>query len=192
MKNLRNVVKRSTHKERHQPAARKHLGLLEKKKDYLVRAKNYHSKQDYLKSLEEKTRLKNPDEFSFAMLNGMVDPNSGKFRKLTSKAARIGHKGGSTSIRAEAKKAILGTAAAKLNAIGGDAKKMMNGKFKKLSKAEAIQKLHFEDLSKEEQLCILHARSTMSTLSDVFSQWKASMWRQGPVAGKAEHCFMSS
>lgn len=150
MKNLRNVVKRSTHKERHQLSHRQHLGLLEKKKDYVQRAKNYHQKKDYLKSLEEKTRLRNEDEFSHKMLNSRVDPITGKFRRLVSKASRVGHKGGSTSLRAEVKKSKLGRAAAELKAMGGDAKKKFDKT--KLSKAEAIQKLHFEDLTKEEQL----------------------------------------
>lgn len=56
-----------TYKERHQPAARAHLGLLEKKKDYKVRARDYHSKQDRLRVLAEKAAFRNPDEFYQAM-----------------------------------------------------------------------------------------------------------------------------
>ena len=48
MSSLRNAVKRVTHKERSQPRARNHLGLLEKKKDYQRRAKDFHFKTDLL------------------------------------------------------------------------------------------------------------------------------------------------
>mmetsp|Transcript_37769 Transcript_37769/g.70901 ORF Transcript_37769/g.70901 Transcript_37769/m.70901 type:complete len:235 (+) Transcript_37769:116-820(+) len=64
---LRNAVKRKTHKERSQPAARKKLGLLEKHKDYVLRAKDFHRKEKTLKNLKEKAEFRNPDEFYFAM-----------------------------------------------------------------------------------------------------------------------------
>lgn len=64
---LRNAVKRKTHKERSQLSNRKDLGLLEKKSDYVKRAKDYHKKEDAIKKLQEKASLKNPDEFYFAM-----------------------------------------------------------------------------------------------------------------------------
>ncbi|KAF8072886.1 Utp11 [Scenedesmus sp. PABB004] len=61
------AVKRKTHKERSQPAARKKYGLLEKKKDYLLRAKDYHRKEKTIKALQGKAEQRNPDEFYFAM-----------------------------------------------------------------------------------------------------------------------------
>jgi len=64
---LRHVVKRTVHKERHQPANRAKFGLLEKKKDYLIRAKENHRRTDYLNNLKRKAFLKNPDEFYFKM-----------------------------------------------------------------------------------------------------------------------------
>lgn len=57
------------HLERSQPAARQKYGLLEKHKDYVLRARNYHAKQEKLKILREKARLKNDDEFYHAMIN---------------------------------------------------------------------------------------------------------------------------
>ncbi|KAK9846505.1 hypothetical protein WJX81_005518 [Elliptochloris bilobata] len=67
MSSLRNAVKRKTHKERSQPAARRQYGLLEKKKDYKERADDFHRKEDALRRLRRKAEERNPDEFYFAM-----------------------------------------------------------------------------------------------------------------------------
>eukprot|EP00397_Hematodinium_sp_SG-2012_P067345 GEMP01104063.1.p1 GENE.GEMP01104063.1~~GEMP01104063.1.p1 ORF type:complete len:239 (-),score=59.31 GEMP01104063.1:25-741(-) len=73
MGTLRHCVKRRVHKERHQPAERQRFGLLEKKKDYVKRAKDFHKKKDFIAKLEEKARLKNTDEFYFKMVRTKVD-----------------------------------------------------------------------------------------------------------------------
>ena len=67
-KNARKSLQK-THKERGQPGQRKHFGLLEKHKDYVLRAKDFHRKEAKLKLLREKARNKNPDEFYYKMVN---------------------------------------------------------------------------------------------------------------------------
>lgn len=87
MSSLRNALKRITHKERSQPQSRSHLGLLEKKKDYSKRSKDYHQKQARIKNLRKKASERNPDEFYFGMNNARVDSNTGK-HSLTHEAYR--------------------------------------------------------------------------------------------------------
>ncbi|GAW07062.1 u3 small nucleolar rna-associated protein 11 [Lentinula edodes] len=67
MTSLRNSIHRRNHKERSQLAHRAKLGFLEKHKDYVKRAKDYHSKQDRLTRLRQKAAERNKDEFYFSM-----------------------------------------------------------------------------------------------------------------------------
>ncbi|KAM6427623.1 putative U3 small nucleolar RNA-associated protein 11 [Liasis olivaceus] len=55
------------HRERGQVASRRALGLLEKKRDYRLRADDFHQKRDALRALRRRAQERNPDEFYFRM-----------------------------------------------------------------------------------------------------------------------------
>lgn len=67
MARLVHNIQKKQHRERSQIAERRHLGLLEKKKDYKLRAENFHAKEAKLKLLRKKAKERNPDEFYFGM-----------------------------------------------------------------------------------------------------------------------------
>ena len=67
MSSLRNSLHRRNHKERSQLAHRSRLGILEKHKDYVLRARDFHSKQDRITRLRQKAVDRNRDEFYFGM-----------------------------------------------------------------------------------------------------------------------------
>nr|G0SF32.2 RecName: Full=U3 small nucleolar RNA-associated protein 11; Short=U3 snoRNA-associated protein 11 [Thermochaetoides thermophila DSM 1495]5OQL_H Chain H, U3 small nucleolar RNA-associated protein 11 [Thermochaetoides thermophila DSM 1495]6RXT_UK Chain UK, U3 small nucleolar RNA-associated protein 11 [Thermochaetoides thermophila]6RXU_UK Chain UK, U3 small nucleolar RNA-associated protein 11 [Thermochaetoides thermophila]6RXV_UK Chain UK, U3 small nucleolar RNA-associated protein 11 [Thermocha len=69
MSSLRHAIQRRAHKERAQPLERQRLGILEKKKDYRLRARDYKKKQAVLKSLRQKAAERNEDEFYFGMMS---------------------------------------------------------------------------------------------------------------------------
>lgn len=68
MSSWRNAVKSKEHKERSQPIARQSLGLLEKKKDYKIRAEESHKRNKLIQNLKLQAALKNPDEFNTHMI----------------------------------------------------------------------------------------------------------------------------
>ncbi|KAG6014776.1 Small subunit (SSU) processome component [Claviceps lovelessii] len=69
MSSMRNAVARRPHRERAQPLERRRLGLLEKHKDYSLRAKDFGKKKTQLKSLRKKAADRNEDEFYFGMMS---------------------------------------------------------------------------------------------------------------------------
>lgn len=56
-----------THTTHHYKPTDKSQGLLEKHKDYVLRARDFQRKQGTLKQLRHKAAMRNPDEFYFAM-----------------------------------------------------------------------------------------------------------------------------
>ena len=66
---MRNTVPRRPHKERSQPKAREKWGILEKHKDYSLRAADYNLKKKKLGQLSQKAKERNPDEFAFGMMS---------------------------------------------------------------------------------------------------------------------------
>ncbi|KAI0567522.1 Utp11 protein [Gracilaria domingensis] len=77
----KNILPRREHRERAQPALRiqKH-GLLEKKKDYKLRAKDHNRKRLRVKILQEKAAFRNPDEFYYGMINSST--NEGRVNRV--------------------------------------------------------------------------------------------------------------
>ncbi|KAL5334895.1 small-subunit processome [Aspergillus crustosus] len=69
MSSMRNAVQRRNHRERGQLKGREKWGILEKHKDYSLRAKDYNNKKEKIKRLEEKAHTRNPDEFAFGMMS---------------------------------------------------------------------------------------------------------------------------
>lgn len=85
MSSFRKALKsrQRNHHERSQPGFRKHLGLLEKKKDYKLRADDYHKKQNTLAALRKKALDKNPDEFYYKMINTQLKDGVHMAKKST-------------------------------------------------------------------------------------------------------------
>ncbi|CAK7273355.1 hypothetical protein SEPCBS119000_005611 [Sporothrix epigloea] len=73
---MRNAIQRRSHRERAQPLERKRLGLLEKHKDYSLRAKDWNKKKATLQSLKEKAASRNEDEFSYKMISRGAGPGT--------------------------------------------------------------------------------------------------------------------
>ena len=88
----RKRLQTAVHKERRQPSARKKLGLLEKHKDYVQRARNFNGKQTRLKALKEKASFRNEEEFYFGMVEGRTERGvhtASRNRALSTAQARV-------------------------------------------------------------------------------------------------------
>ncbi|KAF8254167.1 U3 small nucleolar RNA-associated protein 11 [Wilcoxina mikolae CBS 423.85] len=64
---MRNALQRRNHKERSQPYERSKWGLLEKRKDYQLRSRDFNAKKVKKAQLAALARERNPDEFYFKM-----------------------------------------------------------------------------------------------------------------------------
>mmetsp|Transcript_35987 Transcript_35987/g.66998 ORF Transcript_35987/g.66998 Transcript_35987/m.66998 type:complete len:262 (-) Transcript_35987:7-792(-) len=78
---LRHVVHKRVHLERHQPKSRRRLGYLEKHKDYVKRAKDFHKKEDIIKKLHRKAYFRNEDEFAYGMVSHFTTKDGKKQKK---------------------------------------------------------------------------------------------------------------
>ena len=75
---MKNYIPRRTYRERGQLQRKKHLGILEKKKDYTRRAGDFKNKAETIKKLGEKASLRNPDEFYHKMKKMKKDDKTGE------------------------------------------------------------------------------------------------------------------
>jgi len=84
---MRNAVKRITHKERSGDSQhKKKFKLLEKHKDYVIRANDYKKKQTHITRLRKKANDRNPDEFYFKMNNSKL--HNGKHMDIKNQNSR--------------------------------------------------------------------------------------------------------
>ena len=79
MSALKKFIPQKQHFERQQPQHRRErYGLLEKKKDYILRARDFHRKEKRIKALQARARSKNEDEFYHSMIHSRRDAKTGK------------------------------------------------------------------------------------------------------------------
>ncbi|OJD18238.1 hypothetical protein AJ78_01738 [Emergomyces pasteurianus Ep9510] len=91
MSSMRNAVQRRPHRERAQPSGREKWGILEKHKDYSLRARDYNVKKAKLQRLREKARDRNPDEFAFGMMSDKSKRQGHHGSRGSGPAAHLSH-----------------------------------------------------------------------------------------------------
>ena len=72
LKNIKKYITKRKYRERRKYEKRKKKGYIEKKKDYKIRAEDYHKKEAKYKKLKEAARTRNPDEFYHRMLKAKI------------------------------------------------------------------------------------------------------------------------
>eukprot|EP01065_Artemidia_motanka_P004684 TRINITY_DN12235_c1_g1_i1.p1 TRINITY_DN12235_c1_g1~~TRINITY_DN12235_c1_g1_i1.p1 ORF type:complete len:252 (+),score=68.33 TRINITY_DN12235_c1_g1_i1:76-831(+) len=85
---LRNAYRGKDHRERSQLKTRRHLGLLEKKKDYKLRASAFRKSKRHAQILREQARQRNPDEYHTDMHHIALDDSGRHVRKARSKKGK--------------------------------------------------------------------------------------------------------
>ena len=75
---MKNYIPRRTYRERGQLTHRKNLGILEKKKDYLKRSRDFKNKDATIKKLSIKAQMRNPDEHYHKMKKMRKDDRTGE------------------------------------------------------------------------------------------------------------------
>ena len=86
---MNNAIPRRSHKERSQPHSRTRRGLLEKRKDYVLRSQDYKRKQQTLKRLTEKASERHPDEFYFSMARERTEKGVAVVDRVGSKSLSV-------------------------------------------------------------------------------------------------------
>jgi len=84
--------------ERQQPKKRRKFGVLEHKKDYIRRAKDYHAKETRIKRLKEMAALRNPEEFHMGMINTLAVQKGEARRRAELRLAKSLRSGGSQKL----------------------------------------------------------------------------------------------
>eukprot|EP00730_Choanoeca_flexa_P014747 TRINITY_DN6560_c0_g2_i2.p1 TRINITY_DN6560_c0_g2~~TRINITY_DN6560_c0_g2_i2.p1 ORF type:complete len:253 (+),score=86.97 TRINITY_DN6560_c0_g2_i2:116-874(+) len=87
-------AQRKSHKERSQPLSRSKFGLLEKGKDWKLRRDDFKKKQRHIKSLANKARERNADEFYFGMISakttdGVQSLTTGELEHFTAEQLKV-------------------------------------------------------------------------------------------------------
>lgn len=73
MAKLVHDIQKKQHRERSQVSSRARFGFLEKHKDYVKRAQDYHKKENSLKILKKRAKERNEDEYYHAMHTRKMD-----------------------------------------------------------------------------------------------------------------------